>query len=81
MSAQQHPAFLDDPVTQELLDIARSLEISVLHELTATSCKVTLFFEYPDKRLILAEHESADIKEALHTALGVALEKIERENL
>lgn len=81
MSAQQHPAFLDNPVTQELLSIAQSLEISVIHEITEAMCTVTLFFQYPDHKLVLAECSDANIQTALHTALEKAIEKIEAEDL
>ena len=77
MTAQQHPAFLDDPKMIEMLEIARLLEVSVLHEVTADGCTVTMFYQYEDRREILAECTGTDIIATTLEALEKVIEQIE----
>ena len=77
MSAQEHPTFLDDPKMIEMLDIARTLEISVMHEITEQGCTVTMFYQYEDRREILVEHTGKDIINTTYEALGKAIAAVE----
>lgn len=81
MSAQQHPQFLDDPRMIELLDIARTLEISVMHEIDENGCTATAFYQYPDRVEILAKHTDVDIFTATHTVIGDAVDTIDDDDI
>ncbi len=80
MSAQSYPTFLDDPRMIEIVDIARVMEISLLQEMTEGGCKATAFYQYEDRREILAECEGQDMFWATYAAVDKAISQIQEND-
>jgi hypothetical protein len=79
MSAEQTPPFLNNPLMLELLDIARTLEVSVLQAMDEAGCTVTAFYQHQDgSREILAERTGADMFDTTKAAVCAAIEHIDR---
>lgn len=77
MNTEQIPAFLADPRMLELLDIARTIEVSLLQEMNADGCTVTAFFQHAaDRREILATKTGPDMFETTKAAVEAAFEHI-----
>lgn len=81
--SEQIPAFLQDPHMIELLDIARTLEVSLLQEMNAKekTCTVTAFYQHDEKdnREILATATGTDMFETTREAVEKAFEVIEAQ--
>lgn len=81
--SEQIPAFLQDPRMIELLDIARTLEVSLLQEMDAPKkqCTVTAFYQHDkDNREVLATATGTDMFDTTYEAVGKAIEAIEAKN-
>lgn len=72
-------SMLTDPRMQELYELAEQMELSIMQTIDDGLFIVTAFFDYPEKRVVLAISQGDDLYSATLKAISNAVDRMDEE--